>query len=136
MFKRFKEKKYFKKKFEGVQKMIWDYEFKRSKTRSLREAIRQKYDQDKSRMATLLAKIGTENKNPTMGKGDIARLDDDKVRLEKEIEKWEEQLKNLDLEVNGSKQTNEYPEGAVGINQTLDSLRELQIMLKEYIKRI
>lgn len=136
MFKRLKEKLYFRAKANGVQKMIWDYEFKRAKTRAIREDIRKQYDQDKSKLAIIITQLGKEEKNPTMEKGDLARLEDEKVRLEKDLERWEAQMKGLDLEVEGSKKTQEFPDGVMGINQTLDSLRELQKMVKDYTKRI
>ena len=42
----------------------------------------------------------------------------------------------FDLEVEGSWKTNEYPDGVQGLNQQIDALRELQIMLLDYLKSI
>ena len=114
--------------------MIWDLEFKRAKTRMIREEIRQTYDNLKSRLHILEEDIKKQKETPTMEKGDIARLDDQKVLLERDITRYEAQMKGLDLEVNGSKQTAEYPDGVQGINDQLDALRELMGMLKEYMR--
>lgn len=129
-----KKKNYFKRKLDGVQKMIWDFEFKRFKTLEIREEMRAEFENAKSRLAVLEAKIKSEKENPTMEAGDIARLDDEKIRLDKEIEGHKEGMRALDLEVDGSRKTNEFPEGYTGITQQLDGLRELQGMLRSYIK--
>ena len=131
-----KQKKYFKGKLDGVQRMIWDLEFKRAKTQMIREEIRQTYDNLKSRLHILEEDIKKQKETPTMEKGDIARLDDQKVLLERDITRYEAQMKGLDLEVNGSKQTAEYPDGVQGINDQLDALRELKGMLGEYIQKL
>ena len=131
-----KQKRHFRKKLDGVQAMIWDLLFKRAKTQSIREDIRVEFDNLKSKLSTLETQIETQKKTPTMEAGDIARLDDQKVLLDKDIERLLAQMKGLDLEVSGSKATNEYPDGVQGINQQIDALRELQIMLKSYLKEL
>src|SRR3990167_3622679 len=129
-----KQKKHFKDKLQGVQRMIWDLEFKRAKTQSIREDIRVEFDNLKGKLNALESQIETQKKTPTMEVGDIARLDDNKVLLDKDIERLLGQMKGLDLEVSGSKKTSEYPDGIQGIDQQLDALRELQLMLAAYIK--
>mgnify|MGYP001559573048 CR=1 FL=1 len=131
-----KQKRYFRKKLDGVQKMVWDLEFKKAKTQSIREEIRVEYDNMRSKLATLENQITIQKEKPTMEAGDIARLDDQKVLLDKDIERLLGQMKGLDLEVSGSKSTAEFPDGVQGINQQIDALRELQIMLNAYIKEI
>ncbi len=131
-----KQKKYFERKLDGVQKMIWDLEFKRFKTLEIREEVRQEYDSVRSKLSVLETQIKAQKETPTMEKGEIARLDDTKVLFDKDIEKLKEQMKGLDIEVDGSKKTNEFPEGYQGITQQLEALRELQVMLKDYIKNI
>uniref|UniRef100_A0A6H1ZTC4 Uncharacterized protein n=1 Tax=viral metagenome TaxID=1070528 RepID=A0A6H1ZTC4_9ZZZZ len=117
------QKNYFKQKIEGVQKAIWDFQFKRYKTQTIREEIRQGYDNLKSKLSVFSAKTNTET-SP------------EKQALEKEIEKSIQQMKVLDIEINGSGSSQEYPEGIQGVNQQLDALRELQEMLKDYIKQL
>ena len=131
-----KQKRYFRKRLDGVQKMIWDIEFKRAKTQLIREDIRVEYDNMRSKLATLENQIKSQKEKPTMEAGDIARLDDQKVLLDKDIERMLGQMKALDLEVEGSGKTNEYPDGVQGLNQQIDALRELKIMLKSYIKEL
>ena len=131
-----KQKRYFKKKLDGVQKMEWDMLFKKAKTQSIREDIRVEYDNMRSKLSTLEAQIKTQKEKSTMEAGDIARLDDQKALLDRDVERLLGQMKALDLEVEGSKKTEEYPDGVQGIQQQLDALRELQIMLRSYIKEL
>lgn len=114
--------------------MIWDFEFKKFKTLEIREEIREKYDQLNAKLDALNTKIESETAQKGKKDADVARLQDDKVRLERDIERLKSQMKDLDLEVFGSKPTQEHPHGLQGITHTLDSLRELQGMLKEYQK--
>jgi hypothetical protein len=126
--------RYFKNKIRGVQKMIADLEFKRFKTLEIREEVRVEYDQNKAKMDILEKQIKQQKEKPTMEEGEIKRLDDQKVLLDIDIKKQEDQLKVLDLDVQGTRPTNEYPDGVNGINQQLDALQELVVMLKNYIK--
>jgi hypothetical protein len=128
--------RYFLSKLRGVYKMIADMEFKRFKTAELYDEVSQERDSLKSRLSVLSAKIESEKNNPTMEKGDIARLDDDKVRLEKQIENTEAQMKDMDLEMHGCGKCAEYPSGLQGADQTIDALQELVGMLKNYIKSL
>lgn len=130
------KKKYFKKKLEGVVKMIWDLEFKKFKTLEIREDVRMEYDQIKNKLVMLEEQIAAQKANPTLSKDEIARLDDNKVLLERDLERYLNQIKGMDLDVAGSAATAEMPEGHQGINQQLDSLYELKGMVKEYIKTL
>lgn len=121
------QKKYFEKKLEGVQKMVWDLEFKRFKTLEIREEVRQEYDNLKSKRCVVETQL---EGNPK----DKATLEDSKTILTRDIDRLEGQMKSLDMEVFGSKATAEYPNGYDGINQQLDALHELKEMLKSYIK--
>lgn len=116
--------------------MIEDLLFKRFKTLEIREDVREEYDNLKARKTALELQIKSEKETPTMEQGEIARLDDKLVLLNRDIERSEAQLKGMDLDVYGSKPTNEYPDGVQGINQQLDALRELEKMIKDYIKTL
>ena len=126
------KKIHFKQKLAGVQKMVWDLEFKTFKTREIREDVRKEYDQSKSRLSILEEEIKNwpADKDP----GDKAKLEDKVVLLKRDVGRFEAQLKQLDLECNGSKPTNEYPDGIQGINHQIDSLQELKLMIQEWIK--
>ena len=87
-------------------------------------------------MSILEAQIKAQKEKPTMEAGEIARLDDQKVLLERDIERFKEQMKGLDLEVHGSKPTAEYHDGVQGVKQQLEALRELVGMLKDYLKTL
>lgn len=114
--------------------MIEDLKFKRFKTQEIREEIRQEYDNLKSKLSVLDAQIESQKSHPTMKKDEVARLDDKKVLIEKDLKRFEEQMEGLDLEISGSKPTAEYQNGVQGIGDQLDALRELSSMLRSYMK--
>lgn len=130
------QKKYFKDKLDGVQKMIWDLEFKRFKTREIREEIRVNYDSLRSKLEILQTQINAEKATPTMPVDDAKRLDDQEVLLKRDIERNKAQMDQLDAEVHGANGTAENPEGIQGINDQLEALRALQGMLGSYIKNL
>ena len=131
-----KEKSYFKKKLQGVQCTIWDLEFKRAKTKQIREEVRVEFDTLKSKIELVNSQIKTQKEKPTMPEGDIKRLDDEVVRMKADIERYQGQMKQLDLDIDGSRPTADLPDGAIGINHQLESLRELKVMLKDYLSKI
>lgn len=126
------EKEHFKSKLEGTQKMIWDLEFKRFKTREVREDVRREYD---NKMQNLAAAQETLKNWPKDGdKAEKARIDDHIVLLERDIERHKAQMDELDIEVAGSKPTKDLPDGHMGIDQQLESLRQVRAMLEDWIE--
>ena len=123
---------------EGVQKMIWDYEFKREKSLMIREEVRQQYDNfsQKLHLIETRLKAEKEKEKSEISKDELARIEDQKVILEKEIEKCKGQMSKIDIDVNGLPPCAQEPEGLVGHNETIESLRELLGMVKTYIRRI
>lgn len=130
--KKSSKRKHFQQKLEGVQKMIWDLEFKSFKTREIREDIRKEYDTAKSRIDSFIKQIETWTGDEAERKG----VEDKKVRCERDVIRFEAQMKQLDEEVNGAKPSAENHDGVNGIVQQIDSLRELVEMLKDHIKSI
>ncbi len=158
------KKKYFQHKHKGVQKMIWDNEFKREKTFMIREEVRREYDNVRAKLQIITSKIEAqladpkkicEVHNPEAGKekvlkgtcvckyvagsipvADLEGLYDKKELLTRDAQRYEAQMAQMDLDVSGSEPTNEYPDGMEGINHVLSSLRELQIMLKQYVAKL
>lgn len=122
---------HFQQKLDGVEKMIWDLEFKLNKTGMIREDIREEYDNMKSRIATLDEQI--KNWPKDKGEGDRKRIEDQKVLAERDANRFEAQMKGLDEEMYGAKPTKENPEGVQGITTQIESLRELISMLKSHI---
>lgn len=59
-----KKKSYFKHKLDGVQKMIWDHEFKREKTMVIREEVRREYDGAGSKLHIVQNQITAQLKDP------------------------------------------------------------------------
>lgn len=132
--KRGTKKAHFKQKLEGTLKMIWDLEFKKFKTKEIREDIRQEYDSLKSRVETMRQQIEAWPKGQNVD--ERKRIEDQKVLAERDISRFESQMKGLDVQISGEKATNESPEGIIGITEQMDSLRELAEMLRDHIKQI
>lgn len=132
--RRITKKFHFKGKQEGTQRMIWDLEFKIHKTKEIKEEIRQEYDFMNARIATLETQIKDFPKDKD--KNEKALLEDQKKRAERDRDRFENQMKALDLEINGAKPSKDYPDGVQGINSQVDSLRELVGMLKSWRKKL
>ena len=125
---------HFYQKKEGVQKMVFDLEFKRFKTKEIREDVRKEYDNHKQRIFNLEEQIKTWPLDKDQG--DKARLEDEVLRLNENVKRYEAQMKQLDDEVEGRKPSQEDHDGVTGINEQIDSLKELEGMLDDWIKRI
>ena len=128
--------RYFVKKLAGIDKMIEDLLFKRYKTLYVREQIRQEYDGLRSRLEILKTQIASEKDKPTLSPDEFKRLEDDEVRLTQETERKVSQMKGLDIEINGAKPSAENPEGHQGLNETMEALRELTQVTKNYIREL
>lgn len=126
-------KEHFKQKLDGTTKMMWDLEFKIYKTREIREDVRKEYDNCKQRISVLDGRIYLLPKDKEKWSDEDKRIEDQKTLLERDAQRYEQQMKNLDIEVEGSKPTNDYPDGVTGIQQQIDSLRELTEMLRDWI---
>lgn len=126
------QKRYFKQRDEGVSKMIWDLSFKVFQTRELREGIRRLYDQAKNRYANLETQV--QNWPQDKDEGDKKRAEDEMVRLKRDIERHEDQMKSLDAEIDGKQSSPEHPNGVTGINGQIDSLMELRKMIRDWRK--
>lgn len=126
----------------AIMKMVADMEFKREKSLVIREGVRQEYDNVKSKLDI----INTQLKSfPELKEGEDKKLkwtdeqnrvDDERVLLEKELSALINQMEGIDLDVNGSRKTNDYPDGYQGLNQQLEALRELLTIVKGYIKTL
>ena len=128
------KKEHFKGKLHATRSMIWDLQFKVFKTREVREGIRQEYDYLQSQLQNINLKI-----EAGPGDGDVGefnRLADQKELMERDAARFLAQMKHLDLEVEGERPSKDNPEGHEGITMQIDSLRELEIMLKDWIKEV
>ena len=125
------KKAHYKQKLRGTERMRWDLEFKVEKTNQIREDVRKKYDYMKSRVATVEESLKTEK-----DKAEKANLEDKKVIATKDAERLLNQIKALDLEVNGCKPCQQYPDGHTGIVDQIASMRELEGMLSNYIRTL
>lgn len=126
------KKRHFEKKRDGVDSMIADLEFKVFKTLEVREEMREEYDALSARIHSHEAQI----KDFKGKKEDKATIEDTLARTKVEKDRIEGQIRGLDLEVNGSKPTNEIPDGYTGIYTQIDSMRELRGMLTSWISKV
>lgn len=131
--KKISKKNYFKQRLQGTERLVWDLEFKMFKTREIREDIRKEYAQMKARLFTVEEQI--KNFPADKDQADKARLEDQKVLLDKDTLRFQAQIEQLDIEVEGTKPTEKYPDGVDGIVQQIGSLKEVQTMLKDWIKK-
>lgn len=130
------KKRHFGKMLNGVKTMIWDLEFKVFKVRQIREDVRVEYDNLKAKREVVKGNIEKEKTTPTMSKDEAARLDDELVLIDRDIERYQQQMEGLDLEIDGSAATNQYPDGVPGLTQQIDQLQDLKVIIKDYKKRL
>lgn len=132
-----KKYRFFLKKIKNVDKSIWEYEFKISKSRQVREGIRKDRDRVVENKNHLETKI-SEEKDEKLKKG----FEKDLEQSKEMIKKYEGQMKLIDDQINGVlkvEPNDEYPDGIppqVGILETIESLTELKLMYNEYLKQI
>ena len=122
---------HFKGKLDGTRKVIWDLEFKKFKTREIREDIRREYDNKKQALHASEAAIANFPKEGD--KAEKASLEDQVVILKRDIERHESQLRDIDAQIDGAKPSSDYPEGVMGISEEIDSMRQIEAMLVEWI---
>lgn len=128
------KKRYFNGKLQGTRNMIWDFEFKVFKTREIREDIRQQYDQMLSRIEGYKTQL--ENWPAEQPEEDKKRVEDLRTLAERDAERFLKQMQMLDAEIEGVKPTVENQGGQVGVSEQIDSLREVEGMLKDYVKTL
>src|SRR3990167_528527 len=129
---------YFKGKLQGVDRAVWDLTFKIFKTREIREGVRRDRDDRKMKLETLGERIVIESKTGGLKETNIdefKRLEDQKVLLERDVKRYEDQMRMLDVELEGERPSGDIV-GAPGINDQIDSLVELREMLKDWVKRV
>jgi predicted nucleic acid-binding Zn-ribbon protein len=124
-----KRKKHFKNKLEGIDQMIWDWEFKKFKLEIQREEKRQEYDGLKSRLEV----VTTQLKAVDLKSDESKALVDQQVLLESELKEVLESIQGIDAEIGGLPPSAENPEGVTGINQQLDAIFELKEIYKAYV---
>ena len=143
-----KEKKYFKIKSEAVQRMIWDLEFKRFKVSVARERTRHTLDGANAKLQIIETKISSLPPDQSSWTDEQKRILDEKTLLVQDIDGlrngdgsvarmgYKDMLKDMDLEIHGSGKTQEFPDGVNGIAQQIEALRDLQSVLRQYLKQL
>lgn len=134
--------------FKGVENMIWNNEFKRFKLITDREAVRREYDNARSKLYILETQLKSFPEDKAKWTDEQKRVEDKKTLIVLNIEGekngdgsvakqgYKDQMRDFDLEINGSGKTNEFPKGLQGVNQQIDGLRELQALTKAYLKTL
>ena len=125
-------KRHFKLKSEATGKMIWDMEFKVFKSLQVREEIRQEYDMMNSRIEAMTKGLkGFKGK-----KAEKASAEDQLALAKRDLARFESQMKQIDIEINGSKPTADLPDGHQGTVTDIDILRELRGQVDSYVKSL
>lgn len=124
------EKKHFKEKIKYMDVQIWNLEFTRFQISQIRESIRQEYDQLRSRKEAINSTLKTEK--------DEVKITEMKDQLEK-VENGEkvmlQQMQDKDIQVNGCKECEQFPDGVQGLNEQIEVARMTQQLYKDYLKR-
>lgn len=126
------KRSHFKSKLKATREMRWDMEFKVFKTREIREEVREQYDTTKAKVFNL------EQLRDAIeaGKPEREPLQKDIDKLTEDAKRYEGHMRQLDVEVSGAAPSADYPEGALGATDQIESLRELEGMLSDYIKTL
>jgi hypothetical protein len=121
---------HFMAKKKATREMRWDLEFKIFKTREIRDDVRAQYDNAKAMAYNLDKQLEAIE----AGAPEREELQKQLDMLNADASRYEGQMRMLDREVNGSKPEDE--EGVIGILEQIESLRELEKMLGDYIQEI
>ena len=126
------KKAHFKGKIKGTERMIWDMELKCHQIRIEREEMRKAYDNSLASVEAL--KVSVENFKGT--KDDKGTLEDELTRAEANSKKLQDKLETLDKDLVGITPRNQYPDGVTGQLQQIDMLKDVIVLLKDYIKKV
>lgn len=120
----------FKKKVRDVDVSLWEYEFKVSKSRQVREGVRQDRDRAVENVKRLEV-IMKEEKDAQK----LALYVVEKDKHADNAKRYEAQMKMIDEQVSGTPANDEGPgqEGIIGI---MASLTELKKMYVDYLTKI
>lgn len=125
----FKSRKYrfFKHKIDAVQEAIWEQDFKVSKSKQIREGIRE----DRERAIEAVQKV-TAAIHAEKDKSEKSALEKEKEAFTDNVKRYEGQMKMIDEQINGVPAKGEDP-GIEGIKDRIKALAELREMYKQYI---
>jgi hypothetical protein len=122
--------RFFYRKLYSVQASIWEAEFKITKSRQVREGVRQ--DRDRT------VEIANNLANAVKTEKDEAKKDEleaNALKAKDDIKRYEAQMKMVDDQINGSN-GDESHEPVIGLVEQIKSLVELKAMYKDYMNRI
>ena len=121
--------RYFSRKVRDVQNSIWEYSFKVSKSRAIREGIRM--DRDRAMQAA----ANVEDALKTAPADKKEDLEKSLAGNKENATRYEAQMKMIDDQINGGAATQDNPAG-IGILEQIKSLTELRLMYIDYLGRI
>lgn len=122
---------FFKNKIRNVQATIWETEFKISKSRQVREGVRQ----DRDRAMEALNQIDAQLKGTVIDAARREQGEKDKVVLTENVKRFEAQMKMVDTQINGAVGS-ETQEAVIGLLEQVKSYVELMSMYKAYLREI
>lgn len=112
-----------------MQNSIWEYEFKVTKSRAIREGIRG----DRDRAMQSIANIEAGLKTVPADKKE--NLEKELERAKDNVKRHEAQMKMIDDQINGGASSETNPAG-IGILEQIKSLTELKLMYQDYLSRM
>jgi hypothetical protein len=128
------KKKFFENELYFLKKRIWNIEFQVSEKKQMRESVRKEYDFMSARIESITQSIANFPKDGN--EEDKKRIEDDKVRAETDLRALEAQMRGLDIEIYGTKPCADYHDGVMGLTGEIESLRVIELSLKDWIKKI
>lgn len=144
------EKQFNQDKLIDISCSIYDWQFKRFKNRVERERYRDEYDVIKAKLEAIDHTMKVQKEKPTMSEGEIARLPDEKLKMEKDLLVYKEKIDQCDKDLSGVQESYEknekgelvrdekglpvYVAPTPGIETMIEALRELKNVHIAYIK--
>lgn len=123
---------FFRRKIRDVTYTIWETEFKISKSRQVREGVRQDRDRAMEGAHQMTAMLQGLTDTSTTQYADTAK------QLEAQTEnvrRYEAQMRMIDEQINGISANGENP-GQQGILDMIKGYTELRSMYKDYLKQL
>ena len=123
-------KAHFKAKLKGTKRMVWDLEFKIFKLLEMKEDLIKEFDFMNSKIDTLNKKIEAEKDKEVK-----ANLKDQLELAQIDANNLEGQMQGIDLQVYGTKKSEQYPEGVMGTTEELENLEAFIGLIEDYVKK-
>jgi hypothetical protein len=110
-----KKRDHFKKMKAQAEQVIWELEFKKFTALYERETVRKQYDQ----LQDAFQRISAQLANEVGDKDSLAKLESEKVEVEKNLKDTKDYMDSIDATISGGPASALLPNGAPGIDNQL-----------------